>query len=120
MARFIFDDPATTAQIPDVGITGLRIDDMAAQVYIQSELLDPPLSPSQFNLLSLLIHNEDAVVTRDDIRDHIWGVEEGVTDQTIDALVSRLRKRLSELDPDHEYVITRRGFGLIFQNRHLF
>jgi DNA-binding response OmpR family regulator len=47
----------------------------------------------------------------------VWGPEEEVTDQTIDALVSRLRKRLDEADPDYEYVITRRGFGLMFRNR---
>jgi DNA-binding response OmpR family regulator len=31
----------------------------------------------------------------------------------IDTLVSRLRRRLAELDADH-YVVTRRGFGLMF------
>jgi DNA-binding response OmpR family regulator len=47
----------------------------------------------------------------------VWGTDENITDQTIDALVSRLRKRLFELDRDHDYITTRRGFGLMFQNR---
>jgi DNA-binding response OmpR family regulator len=49
--------------------------------------------------------------------DRVWGSGEEVTDQTIDALVSRLRRRLLEADPDHDYVVTRRGFGLMFLNR---
>ncbi|NJL95106.1 MAG: FHA domain-containing protein [Anaerolineae bacterium] len=119
VTRLMFDDPATTAQIEEVRLPtpGLRLDDMAAQVYVRGERLDPPLSPSQFSLLSLLMHNEDAVVTREDIRQYVWGGDVDVNDQTIDALVSRLRKRLNEMDEEHEYIITRRGFGLMFRNR---
>ena len=119
VATLLFDDPATTAQIPELGVAGLRIDDLTADVYVKGERLDPPLSPSQFNLLSLLMHNEDAVVTREDVKAEIWGNGVDVTDQTIDALVSRLRKRLFEADMDHEYVVTRRGFGLMFRNRFM-
>lgn len=119
VTRLIFDDPATTAQISEVRLPtpGLRLDDMAAQVYVKGQRLDPPLSPSQFSLLSLLLHNEDAVVTREDIRQFVWGNGVDVNDQTIDALVSRLRKRLEEVDEEHEYITTRRGFGLMFRNR---
>jgi hypothetical protein len=120
VALLVFDDPATTAQISEVKLPtpGLRLDEMAAQVYVKGLRLDPPLSPSQFSLMSLLVHNEDAVVTREEVKDYVWGGEQfDVNDQTIDALVSRLRKRLNELDPEHDYIITRRGFGLMFRNR---
>lgn len=120
VARLVFDDPATTAQIAEVKLPtpGLRLDDMSAQAYIKGERLDPPLSPSQFALLALLVHNEDAVVTRDEVRQYVWGHEmEEINDQTIDALVSRLRRRLFEADPEHDYIVTRRGFGLMFRNR---
>lgn len=113
----IFDDPATTMQLnlEELLIEGLRLDETAAQVYVHGQALE--LSPSQILLMELLIRNENSVVTREDIRQHVWGDSETVSDQAIDALVSRLRKRLHECDPEHEYIITRRGFGLIFQNR---
>ncbi len=115
--QLIFDDPATTMQLnlEEILIEGLRLDESAAQVYVRGQAME--LSPSQILLMDLLIRNENTVVTRDDIRQHVWGDSEDVTDQAIDALVSRLRKRLHELDPEHEYIITRRGFGLIFRNR---
>lgn len=114
-----FDDPGTTLQVLPTRLRedGLLLDEDAAQVMINGTQLEPALSPGQFMLLSLLIHNEGRVVSREEIRDHVWGPDEDVTDQTIDALVSRLRKRLNEADSSHEYVVTRRGFGLMFSNR---
>jgi DNA-binding response OmpR family regulator len=114
-----FDDPGTTLQVLPLRLQsdGLLLDEDAAQVIILGKVVEPSLSPGQFMLLSLLVHNEGRVVTREEIRAHVWGPEEDVTDQTIDALVSRLRKRLNEADPEHEYVVTRRGFGLIFRNK---
>lgn len=121
VTKLVFDDPATTTQLEPSSIApvGLRLDDASAQVYILDDLLDPPLSPSQFTLMQLLVANEDTVVTREQIRDFVWGEGEDVNDQTIDALVSRLRKRLQEADETHEYIITRRGFGLMFRNRRI-
>lgn len=114
-----FDDPGTTVQMAPVRLptVGLVLDEDGAQVSVNGARLDPALSPGQFMLLSLLVKNEGRVVTREDLRAYVWGPHEEVTDQTIDALVSRLRKRLEEADPEYEYVITRRGFGLMFRNR---
>jgi DNA-binding response OmpR family regulator len=97
----------------------LEIDVDTAQVMIAGTLLDPPLSPNQFSLLALLMEHAGRIVTREEVIEYVWGNDEEVTDQTIDALVSRLRKRLLDADPDHDYLVTRRGFGLMFQNRKI-
>ncbi len=118
VCTWVFDDPATTAQIDKVQVKpGLHIDYAAARVTVGGTPLQPPLSPNQFALLAVLYDNAGRIVDRDAIVAHVWGPGEEVSDQTIDALVSRLRKRLAETDPGHEYIITRRGFGLMFQNR---
>jgi hypothetical protein len=119
VCTWVFDDPATTSQIDPVQLPkpGLEVDIAAARVMIGGSPLHPPLSPNQFALLALLVENAGRIVTREQMVDHVWGSGEEVTDQTIDALVSRLRRRLLEADPDHDYVVTRRGFGLMFQNR---
>ena len=119
VCRWVFDDPVTTAQIDPVQLPkpGLEIDMAAARVMIAGSPLYPPLSPNQFSLLALLYENAGRIVTRQEICQSVWGTEEDITDQTIDALVSRLRKRLLELDPEHDFIVTRRGFGLMFQNR---
>ncbi|NDJ75594.1 MAG: FHA domain-containing protein [Chloroflexi bacterium] len=119
VCSWVFDDPVTTAQIDpvDMPIPGLELDEDAAQVWIAGAPLDPPLSPNQFILLALLVERAGRIVSRDEIVEFVWGPAKDVSDQTIDALVSRLRKRLQDADPAHDYLVTRRGFGLMFQNR---
>lgn len=118
VSTWLFEDPATTAQVDRVTIRpGLAIDYAAARVTIGGAPLQPPLSPNQFALLSVLYDNPNRIVGRDEIVESVWGADDDVSDQTIDALVSRLRKRLNEADAGHEYIITRRGFGLMFENR---
>jgi DNA-binding response OmpR family regulator len=48
----------------------------------------------------------------------VWpeAMGEGVSEQAIDALVRRLRDRLNEIDPEHQYVITVRGHGFRLEN----
>ena len=59
------------------------------------------------------------MVSRDEIVRAVWpdAVEGGVSEQSIDALVRRLRERLAELDPEHQYLVTMRGHGFRFENR---
>jgi DNA-binding response OmpR family regulator len=60
------------------------------------------------------------MVSREQCIKAIWG-EEGayeVSNQALDALIRRLRVRVSEKDPDFEYIITVRGHGLRFENRN--
>jgi hypothetical protein len=89
----------------------LRLDSEKKQVWIVGKQLEPPLSPAQFDLLEVLVEADGSVVNRDQIAHTIWGSSEGVTEQAIDALVRRLRRRLAEVDPDREYVTTVRGYG---------
>ncbi len=78
----------------------------------------PPLSVSQFRLLEALYENQGRVVSRPELASAVWGEDEAfdVSEQALDALVRRLRERISSLDPDHEYIITVRGHGLRLEN----
>jgi hypothetical protein len=108
-APLVFDRPA---------LTGLRLDTATHQVWINARLLEPSLSAQQYRLLELLV-NRQGVITRDEIVRAVWSdaAEIGVSEQSIDALVRRLRERLAELDPNHQYLVTMRGHGFRFENR---
>jgi len=79
----------------------------------------PPLSPAQYRLLTALLDARGQVVSREEIVRTVWPDEDvrGVSEQAIDALVRRLRERLAELDPQHEYIVTVRGHGFRLENR---
>ena len=110
--RFVGAD-ATLPLEEMVPMTRLRLDRQSRRVWIGATEIDPPLSPAQYRLLELLYEPVGQVHSRDDIVGAVWSEaeKEGVTEQAIDALVRRLRERLSEVDPDGTYVITVRGHG---------
>jgi DNA-binding response OmpR family regulator len=117
-ARFklYFVDAEATAPIV-FDQKGLRIDTETMDVYVNGRPLDPPLSGPQYELLRLLYRASGALVTRDDIVQSVWPEEHpgGVSEDAIDALILRLRMRLSEIDPDHQYIVTLRGYGFRFE-----
>ena len=98
---------------------GLHIDEAAKRVFIGGHELTPPLSVAQYRLLELLFDREGEVVSRDAIVEAVWPEEEGmgISEQAIDALVRRLRDRISAVDPDHHYIVTVRGHGFRLDNR---
>jgi len=107
--------PLTVEEIEPKG--NLELDFQQRAVTMGGIVLDPPLSLAQFRLLETLYKIKGAVVDRDSIVDVVWpgtgGM--GVTEQAIDALVRRLRDRLTEID-EYEYVVTVRGHGFRLDN----
>ena len=92
---------------------GLYLDRERHVVLIGERELNPPLSLAQYRLLELLYDRAGRVCSRDEIVEAVWpeAAEEGVSDQAMDALVRRLRERVGEVDPDHQYIVTVRGHG---------
>ncbi len=92
---------------------GLYLDRERHTVLVGGRELSLPLSLAQYRLSELLYDRAGRVCSRDEIVEAVWPevAEEGVSDQAIDALVRRLRKRVSEIDPDHQYIVTVRGHG---------
>ncbi|HEY64007.1 MAG TPA: FHA domain-containing protein [Caldilineae bacterium] len=119
--KLAFVDAGATAPLTLEGVTepGLRLEPATRQVFVRGRELTPPLSVAQYRLLELLINAQGSVVTRDEVVRAVWpeAVEEGVSEQAIDALVRRLRERIAELDPDHQYIVTVRGHGFRLENR---
>lgn len=96
----------------------LLLEKRSRRVWVGDEEIIPPLSASQFQLLEKLFDNKSRVVPREELMAGIWG-EDGaieITNQALDALVRRLRTRISEIDPDHVYIATVRGHGLRLDN----
>jgi hypothetical protein len=108
-----------TSEMVKVNLPGLRLITSQHQVWVGGKPIDPPLSISQYRLLDLLWERKGKVVTREEVIAAVWpeADEAGITEQAIDALVRRLRDRLAELDPDHEYLVTVRGHGFRLDDR---
>jgi DNA-binding response OmpR family regulator len=111
--ELLYVDSEATAPLPGQRGLGLYVDQAERQVYVHGQLLSPPLSNQQYQLLVLLAEKPGKVYSRAEIINAAWPGEdpEGVTDDAIDALVRRLRQRLAEIDPEHNFIVTVRGYG---------
>ena len=75
------------------------------------------LSTTEFEALLLFAENCGQILDRDFLVEHLRGISWQSYDRSIDVLVSRLRNKLSELDPDTEYIKTIHGVGYKFIDR---
>ncbi len=111
--ELIYVDSEATAPLPGRKGLGLQIDATERQVYVHGQLITPSLSNQQYQLLAKLAEQPGKVYSRSEIIKAAWPGEapEGVTDDAIDALVRRLRQRLAEIEPEHNFIVTVRGYG---------
>lgn len=122
--QFTFLSSDATMPIDDdraaqyLGFNGLELDARSRRVWINQLELLPPLSAPQFRLLQALFDKPGQVIARNTLIDLTWGEDEaaGVSEQAFDALVRRLRDRIAQVDPDHEYIVTIRGHGMRLDN----
>jgi pSer/pThr/pTyr-binding forkhead associated (FHA) protein len=117
--EIIFNDPEATQKGPlpleilkrvRAVEEGLRLDSRAKEIYINGQLLAPPLTVKEFQLLELLYSHKGQVISKDEIAQNVWDYE--VYDyNAIDALVYRLRQRIEQDPGNPRYLVTVRGFG---------
>lgn len=109
--------PLLVDELPNT-LGRLQLNRDSRRVFIGGFEVDPPLSLPQYRLLELLYDGAGAVCTRDEVVESVWpdAVGEGVSEQAIDALVRRLRDRLAEVDPHHQFIVTVRGHGFRLDN----
>jgi hypothetical protein len=114
-----FTSDATVPLSEGFGKPGrLVMDSRSRRVWVNQTQVVPSLSAQQFRLLALLYENQGQVISRVDLVTAVWGEDQaaGVSDQALDALIRRLRERLSALDPEQSYIDTVRGHGVRLDN----
>jgi hypothetical protein len=118
--QFVYLTSDATMPLADTikGQGRLRLDHRSRNVWVEERLIYPPLSALQFHILDVLAEYQGEVVDRRQLVSEVWGDEEaaGVSDQALDALLRRLRDRISELDANNQYIITVRGHGVRLEN----
>lgn len=75
------------------------------------------LSPSEFRLLRFLIQNSDRVSEKEEIITAVWRetkTQEGVTDQALDQIIYRLRKKIEDDPNQPRFIQTIKGRGYRF------
>lgn len=70
------------------------------------------LKPKEIKLLELLIKHKNQVLTRNQMLDSLWEIDEAPTDRVIDVYIKNLRKKL-----DLDCITTVKGIGYKFEDK---
>jgi len=113
--RALLRRPASyTAIVNEIKSGPITIDTESHQVTINQTEVE--LSKTEFLLLKFFVSNENKVFSRNQILDHVWGVNAFLDDRTVDVHILRLRKILKQFQLD-KMVKTIRGSGYRFSSR---
>jgi hypothetical protein len=105
-----FVDPAATRTQPNLAAAEapLRVDSSTRQIWLHGEILTPPLTAKQFDLLLYLYQRAGEAVSKDELAAAVWPEDqsEAVYDYQVDKMVSRVRERIGK-----EWIETVWGYG---------
>ncbi len=82
------------------------------QVRVGTSVLD--LTPSEFDLLQILMRHPERVYSREDLITRVLGYDYEGYDRTIDTHIKNLRKKIGKHLPDQEIIRTVYGVGYSF------
>lgn len=106
-------------QAEPVATLGHMTIDLAARSVIDHSRATPVhvrLTPTEWQMLELLVRNTGKLVTRQTLLIHIWGSEHVKDTGYLRLYMSQLRKKL-EVDPSHpRYLLTEAGMGYRLDN----
>ncbi len=106
---------APETMVDHLAFEHLAIDKLKQEVVLNGELV--ALSTTEFEALLLFAENCGQILDRDFLVENLRGISWQSYDRSIDVLVSRLRSKLSKLDPETEYIKTIHGVGYKFIDR---
>ena len=100
---------------PETGVVTsahITIDPDRRQTRVRGELVE--LTKQEFDILYLLASRRGIVFSRATLIAKVWGEDTYVTERTVDAVVSRLRKKVERDADDPEMILTAWGVGYKF------
>lgn len=92
----------------------MSIDFEGRRVYIKNREIN--LTAKEFDVLELLVNDENKVYSRDKLLSIIWGSDYPGDARTVDVHIRRLREKIEENPSEPKYVHTKWGVGYYFKH----
>lgn len=74
------------------------------------------LSRKEFGLLEYLLHNQNKVISKEELINHVWNFDADILPNTVEAFISNLRDKIEKPFPKlSKLIYTVRGFGYKIQ-----
>lgn len=92
----------------------LHLNPSTHEAYFGEQLL--PLTPKEFALLDLLITHGRRVLSRGNIIEHLWSLEDTPTEETVKSHIKGLRHKLRQAGAPDDLIETVHGVGYRLKN----
>lgn len=93
---------------PIIKVNNLEINTNSQEVFLHGEKVN--LTPMEYRVLSYMAHNQDRVITREELLEHVWGEDPSTKlSNTVNVHIHSLRKKLF-----HEPFLSTRHNGYRF------
>lgn len=101
--------PAQLVETEQVIFGTLVVDFTARSVTVGGQLI--MLAPRDYELLAFLVRHPNQSFSRDQLLDHVWGMDYEGGDRAVDVAVKRLRQALKDWPNEEGEIVTIRGMG---------
>ncbi len=95
-------------------IENMLIDVSTKKIKIGQKPID--LTRKEFEILLLLVENQERIFSRDEIMNHVWKDDVIVGDRTVDVNITRIRKKIGE---HGKALVNRSGYGYCFDSNKI-
>ena len=92
---------------------GMKLDRESRRVFIEEQEVN--VTAKEFDLLELLMTNQDKVYSREQLLNLVWGYEYPGDARTVDVHIRRLREKIEKTPSNPKYVYTKWGVGYYFK-----
>ncbi len=93
--------------------TLFEVNESAMQITFRGQQLT--LTPAEYDILARLVKYKNRVVPRLDFIYESDFISDDASEKNVDVMVSRVRTKLAEIDPDTNYIKSSRGIGYILE-----
>jgi len=75
------------------------------------------LTAAEFDVLSMLVQHKNGSVSREQLLYESEHIDDESSIKNIDVIISRIRHKIAEIDPDHAYIKPVRGVGYLLTDQ---
>ena len=93
----------------------LKLDTDSRRLFIEGKEIN--LTAKEFDLLELLVRNENKVYSRENLLETVWGADYPGDVRTVDVHVRRLREKIEANPSEPKYVHTKWGVGYYYYQK---
>lgn len=115
--EFVKQELAKNGKFGDLQKEEIIFDENTNEIKKGEIVISDQLTSSEFKMLKFLIKHKDKILEKEDIINAVWGEQKttlGVTDQALDQLIFRLRKKIENNPNEPKFIQTVKGRGFKF------